>query len=308
METIGLLVSTSFGSAALLAVLGFFFRTLIVTRLTRSVQHEFDTKLEAIRSEYRERESRITEDLRRKGATIDALRTQTFNAVSSRRIAVDGRRLNAIDTIWTIVVSELRVLAGASTTLAAFNFEPTMRAAAANEQLREMFRNMLPAEGDRQTLPGRAEACRPYLTARAWALFYAHYSIVMFGYFQMKLLASGINQPNLLTTENIERIIGAALPHQLNYIRQYGSSVYSYLLGELEGTLLAELRSALDGREATAAIVADTADLLATTYDFDAEQHRQSQLAAIEAARTAGAVAIGNAPPQPALPQRESAS
>jgi hypothetical protein len=42
--------------------------------------------------------------------------------------------------------------------LAVFNFEPTARAVGQNEQLRWMFRAMLPDEGDSETLHGRAPA------------------------------------------------------------------------------------------------------------------------------------------------------
>jgi hypothetical protein len=52
----------------------------------------------------------------------------------------------------------------------------------------------------------------------------------------------------------------------------------------------------------TAAVVADAADVLATTHDFDAQQYRQSQQPTIDAARAAGAVAAGEARRRPHRP------
>ena len=60
-------------------------RKLFVTRLTRSVGHEFDKQLEALRS-----------DLHAREAEIEALRSGALTAIASRQIALDKRVLTPL--------------------------------------------------------------------------------------------------------------------------------------------------------------------------------------------------------------------
>ncbi len=50
------------------------FRSLISTRLTKSVQHEFDEKLETLKTTLRKSEESFKADLRFKEIQIEALR------------------------------------------------------------------------------------------------------------------------------------------------------------------------------------------------------------------------------------------
>lgn len=74
-------------------------RKLIVTRLAKSVEHEFNTKLEAVRAEFREKDELLKADLRLKESEIAALRGGAMTAMASRQMAVDKRRLEAVDQL-----------------------------------------------------------------------------------------------------------------------------------------------------------------------------------------------------------------
>jgi hypothetical protein len=123
-------------SALLLALwLG---RNLIKTRLVKSVEHEFNTKLESLRSEFRRREEELRADLRSKEADITALRNGAMTAMASRQMALDQRRLQAVDQLWS-AISALLPAKGISSAVVILNFEGIAKEAARNEQFREML-------------------------------------------------------------------------------------------------------------------------------------------------------------------------
>ena len=76
-------------TTALLGLLLFLSRNWILTRLKASVEHEFNTALEAVRA-----------DLRAKETQIEALRSGALTGLASRQAALDKRRLEAIDELW----------------------------------------------------------------------------------------------------------------------------------------------------------------------------------------------------------------
>jgi len=67
-------------------------KNLILTRLQKSVGAEFDEKLERIRSELRSKEGEIV-----------ALRSAVMTTMSTRQIALEKRRLEAAEEIWSAV-------------------------------------------------------------------------------------------------------------------------------------------------------------------------------------------------------------
>jgi hypothetical protein len=72
-------------TTSLLALALWLMRSLIVTRLKRSVQHEFDTKLEILRTELRNSEELFKAELRAKDAQIELLRSGAISGLASRQ-------------------------------------------------------------------------------------------------------------------------------------------------------------------------------------------------------------------------------
>ena len=95
----------SLATSALLAAALWLGRNLISTRLTKSVAHEFNTKLETLRAQMREGEERLKAELRVKEAEIVALRSGALTALASRQMAFDKRRLEAVDQLWSSITA-----------------------------------------------------------------------------------------------------------------------------------------------------------------------------------------------------------
>ncbi|TAJ95786.1 MAG: hypothetical protein EPO31_01185 [Gammaproteobacteria bacterium] len=110
-----------------LGFLGWLCRSWIITRLRESVSHEFNSQLELLRA-----------DLRIKEAEIATLRASAMSAMSNRQIAVDKRRLEAIEQLWSSIIS-LTKARGISRLMSFLKFEYAAEVAQKNQKMREML-------------------------------------------------------------------------------------------------------------------------------------------------------------------------
>ena len=78
------LTTTSLLSCAL-----WMFRSLITARLTRSVQHEFDEKLEKLKSEFRTAETTLEANLAQRSTELESLRAGALSGITQRRALLD---------------------------------------------------------------------------------------------------------------------------------------------------------------------------------------------------------------------------
>src|SRR5437879_2292452 len=96
---------STLSATALLSLALWLFHAVIITRLAKSVQHEFDDKLETIRTDLRKSEELFRADLRSKETQIAALRSGAIAGLVSRQAALDKRRLEAVDQLWSALTS-----------------------------------------------------------------------------------------------------------------------------------------------------------------------------------------------------------
>jgi hypothetical protein len=249
-------------SALLVGVL-WLFRHLISTRLTKSVQHEFDHKLEELRTTLRNSEESFKADLRSKEAEIILLRSSAISGLSSRQAALDKRRIEAVEQLWAAVTA-LASARSVSNIMASIRFEEALKVAADNPKARDVFA-AFGGGFDKEkmdTCYREAEKARPFLSPIAWALFSAYQAIVSVAVVQLELLKIGINIPTVIDTAAIKKLISIALPHQAEHINNHSVNSYHYLLDELESRLLGELQNMLQGGEADRATVEQAAAIL----------------------------------------------
>ena len=113
---------SSVSSASLVAGAAFLSRHLILTRLKATVQHEFDQKLETLRTDLRRAEELFKAELRAKETEIEALRSGALSGLVSRQVALDKRRLEAVEQLWT-GIEVLAPLKWAASVMATLKFE-----------------------------------------------------------------------------------------------------------------------------------------------------------------------------------------
>lgn len=249
-------------------------RELISNRLTKSVQHDFDRKLELIRADLRASEERFKAQLREKEAEINALRSGTLTVLASRQAAIDKRRLEAVDQLWSAfnALSPARAIAA---NMAVINYEYSAKKAESDPEVRQFF-EMIGQGFDLKSLDlSGATKARPFLSPMVWAVYSAIQAVVVHSVMRLHILKTGIGHVDFADHKAIEKLVVAALPHYSEYLEKNGPGVYYYVLEALEAKLLTELHNMLSGVEADKAGLQQAADIIrqATALQSSAEQH-----------------------------------
>ena len=274
-------------TTGLLALALWLGRKLIATRLLKSVEHEFNAKLEAVRAEFREKEEVLKADLRSKESEITDLRSGAMTAMASRQMALDKRRLEAVDQLWS-AVSALTAAKGISAFMAVMKFEAVAEEAARHPELRAVFTAMGSGfDLAKVDLSGAAKA-RPFVSPMAWALFSAYQAIAIHAVLKHQIIKSGIGAKNLLDKDAVAKLVKAALPHQADYIDKYGDAGYHYLLEELEESLLAAMRKMLAGEETDKASIERAGKILKLSNELRANQSQIPPNSALQGAPASG--------------------
>lgn len=127
-------------TTGLLAAVTWLSRNLTPYSTYKTVEHEFDIKLEKMCSQLRGNEDRIKADLRTKEAEIAALRGGAITALASRQIASDKRRYEAVDQLWSSVIalSRARYICNIMSTI---KFEVAAQRTERNPRLQEVFKS-----------------------------------------------------------------------------------------------------------------------------------------------------------------------
>ena len=218
--------------------------------------------MEAVRAEFRAKEELLKADLRSKETEIAALRSGAMTAMASRQMALDKRRLEAVDQLWSSVTA-LGSFKTISAFMAVVKFDAAAEEAMKNPKVREMFEFMstgLRLDLNKIDFSGSAKA-RPFVSPMAWVLFVAYQAIAMQAVLKLQILKSGIGT-KLLDMEATAKVVKAALPHQTQYIDKFGDAGYHYLLEELERRLLDEMQKMLAGVETDKASIEQAAEIL----------------------------------------------
>jgi len=229
---------------AVLGLAGFWARKLLLTRLTRAVSHEYDTKLAALKAELEAKQTAIKAEFQAKQAQSDSFRNAVLSGVASRQAAVDKRRLEAVDQLWEAV----RLLGFAkvgATFMSTIKFEALLKESERNPKVKELVKPFsVPIEkmGELSVVSHKA---RPYLSSLTWAYYSAYQGILMFALLQLEMLKNGLNTPELLNSDRVVKLANAALPGYEKYLADHGTIGAFYLLDELESKLLVELTRTL---------------------------------------------------------------
>jgi len=236
-------------------------RQLISTRLTKTIEHEFNQKIETVRADMRASEERLKAQLREKEAEILALRSGALSALASRQAALDKRRLEAVDQIWASF-NALTSARSIAASLAVIEFESAAKRAEHEPKLRQFFET-IGAGFDPKTLDlsGAAKA-RPFVTPLVWAIFSAIQAVIMHGVMRWHVLKGGLGTTDLTNNMAIEKLVIAALPHYADYLEKNGPSDYYYVLDALDNRLLAEIQNMLSGVESDKASIEHAAEIL----------------------------------------------
>ncbi|MFZ6642111.1 hypothetical protein ACO0LL_20465 [Undibacterium sp. TC4M20W] len=236
-------------------------KDVISTRLKKSVEHEFNKKIETVRSQIRDSEERLKAEIRIKEVEIAALRSGALSALASRQIALDKRRLEAVDQLWESVTA-LAPARGLVGLLSTISFEKAANETERDPKAREAIAMMGNTFDLSKLNSSGASKARPFLTPMVWATYSALLAVVTHSAMLWFMLKSGHGNEDFTDNEAVFKLIKVALPHYSNYIDEFGSSAYHYVLQALDGQLLLEIQIMLSGEEIDRASIDRAAEIL----------------------------------------------
>lgn len=254
-------------TSVLLAAVFWLCRKLIAVRLTATVKHEFDQKLETIKSE-----------LVRKNGELESLRSTVLQVVSGNQAHLSTRRLVAIDQVIRSMQA-LKENAMLVQTLAVLKLDYLLEHAgdAKVANFLETIGRPHAAITESLARSREAELSRPFISPWAWALYSAYSGVITHEIARMAAIRAGQDPSKLITTEKMIAVLRTALPDMAAQIDQQGISVFPMALEKLENELAQELQKVASGKVDDVALLARAAAVI------DGAQKLTSSLAQAEA-------------------------
>lgn len=251
----------SITTTAFFAVVLFLARNLITNRLTKSVQHEYDVKLEALRSQFRESEERFKADLHTKETEIVALRTGAMDVMASRQIYLDKRRLEAVDQILEAFTA-LNPARSLSATMSIYKFKEVAEKAEYDPKTREFFKAFGMGVDAKSLDINMYSKARPFVSPMVWATFSAFRAICLHAVVRWHVICYGLGSRDLTDNEAINNLIKSVLPHLGPYLDEHGPVCYNSLLEGLESKLMQEIDLMISGSESDKECIDKAANIL----------------------------------------------
>lgn len=273
-------------SSTATAILGIVIGTYYKAKVEKAIQHNFDAKLETLRANLRKDEEELRADLKAKGEQIAALRGGALSGLANRYTALDKRRLEAIDRVWTAVVGQ-HLSKMAAKMAGVIDMESALNAAAKKDAEGEKFREFanviwLAAGLDNVKAEEKPYSERPFLPPLVWALYAAYDHIISHSIAQLAAMRNGIDNNSLSNPKPILELVRSALPHQVAFINSAGVGQLTQLIDELEETLLQEIKAALHNPDADQANLQQAAAILKAADRLAEASKEAGQLPAAE--------------------------
>ncbi len=238
-------------TTALLAFVLWLFRKVISTRLTNAVRHEYDKKIESLRTTLRQSEESFKAELRAKESQIDALRSGALSGIVNRQATFYKRQIVAIEQLWDAVIS-LAPVKAISASMTSINFDVAVKSVAKHPQMGETFTKIGGDFDSNIFQTDNGSKARPFISPLSWALYSAYRAICHHETLKLYMLKNGVDymaEVESLNAEGVTELVKVVLPHQTEYMEKHGSRAFYHLLEELESRLLNELDNILQGKQ-----------------------------------------------------------
>jgi hypothetical protein len=222
-------------NTGLLAAALWLARNLILNRMTKSVQHEFDVKLEGVRAQLHNNEEAFRAELRRWDDAISANRSASLSALTANRGVFDKRRIDAVDEI----LRAIAVLAAgkwAVSQISILKMDAVSAQIEKDPKLAQVFTLMSPNHEkiSDDLMHAAALGARPYVSELTWALFGAYQAIILFCVFLISMLRGSFNPLKVVDARKISTLIRSAVAEEWGRVGAFGFMAYPEMLGELE--------------------------------------------------------------------------
>ncbi|WAC29245.1 hypothetical protein [Ancylobacter sp. SL191] len=261
-ELIHILTPTMISSAA-----AWVFSIYYKAKIEKSIQHKFDVRIENIRADLRKEEENLRAELRAKGDQIAALRSGALSGLASRYAALDKRRFEVLEKVWTSAVKKSH-LKTASKMMERIKADPMLEASERSDidgdKARQFAEIIWKSSGlDKLNDHEWPQTERPFVPPLVWALYSAYSSVLSYAPAQLAAMRSGAGKKILADPQPMLDLVKSAAPQYAAFVDDFGASGLPFLIEQLEDALLAELQKSLKSAEVDHESLERAAEILA---------------------------------------------
>lgn len=239
------LISNLISTSLILLIVGFLGRNLIVSFISSGVQHQYDKKLENLKSQLSQ--ERNTELTTLKSNFDERFETQrmALAAYSDRQSALHDRKLDALEKVWSQII-EVRDLTSAELTMAEITTKEEV----------ELFREKHPFNEDALEyiykilgkLDPTIEQHRLYVGDPIWRYFIIHRGIMLRATYLVLKNRSEKQSENWQDDKPLENLLVAVMTEkQFADYQKLRIGKINFMRNAIEANILNVMRNQLDG-------------------------------------------------------------
>lgn len=257
-----------------LGILIFLSKNLIITRLKNAVQHEYDKKLESVKSAHKVIENQLQTEILKREHEISLIRESAISGLAHRSSLLFERQLSAVEELWRsyTTLSQARFV---STMMSRVNLQEVSKTIAHDSSMQQFFQ-MIGKNVDMNKLSETQPAnLRPFVSQTIWAYFSAYQSIVLHYVVLAKVFELGLGD-NMTKSDELINLLLKVLPHQKEFIEKFGVEGSFYLLEEIEQKLLDEINDFLSGKGVSEERLKEATEIIKYSEQLRAQDKSQT--------------------------------
>lgn len=235
--------------------------------IERSLQSQFDQRLEELRARLRREEEQLRLEIQSRDAQIEALRSGALSGMAARQSLLAERKLKACEALWSATVNLAPLKTASAATQVLKLEEMVARSEGESHEARKLqqFASMtyksLGLEDYRyDPIPDRE---RPFVSPLTWSIFLAYRQVVSYPILMLATVKAGVGSGLIKSPpKDILELVKSVLPSMSDFVDKFGAEGLSHLVQQLEDRLIDAIRSELAGHVIDESAVAQAAEIV----------------------------------------------
>lgn len=188
-----------------------FFRKSASEWFSEYLKSYFSSELKRVEHVFKESEIRFSASIARQDKSIEHLQTGVLSNLTSRNLRLYEKRLNALDTIWEVIVESGR-LKSLIQIVYGFNLDAVFKDQKASRAVSELIKTTSPIENHTLNFFSKATLVRPHVSVLVWAYYRAYAAIVAHGCAIALVLQTRVPSEFLSDGSDVKVLIHTVLP------------------------------------------------------------------------------------------------
>ncbi|MCX8772994.1 hypothetical protein NOK96_19060 [Vibrio parahaemolyticus] len=209
-------------------------------RLSESIRHEYNLKIEKVRSDFSQNLAKLNDEISRKSKEVDAIRESALNGLKERNSLLLNKKLYAVECIWADVIG-LEKVKSLCSIISLLKFDAIVESG--RSEITEPLASQIELE-DIKCEASKKQ--RIYVSTSIWAIFEAYKLILSYYVARLKWLDKGLKDEDF-EIDRIVEVVSIVLPQSNTQVINEHNLFKQ--LDALESLLLQEIHEYMHGND-----------------------------------------------------------